>query len=172
MSDVYVAASSIAGKGIFGGRAFRADERILRIDDSRVVDDNHPLDPSRGEDEEHLDYLPDNTMVAMQAPEKFLNHSCEPNTYIRTEQDGRYLLAMRDAQAGEELLFDYALNAIGGMDWECCCGAPACRGLHPCDFFALPVSVQRRYVPYLDPWFVRVHGARIAECVGDEKMGG
>ncbi|MBD3243732.1 MAG: SET domain-containing protein-lysine N-methyltransferase [Chitinivibrionales bacterium] len=165
MKNIHIARSLIEGKGVFASEPIDAHETILEIDDNRVVNELNPLVPALGEDEQHCDFLPDDTMVAMQAPEKFLNHCCEPNTYIRTYQGNRFLLAMRRLERGEELLFDYAMNAVGGGEWECRCGAECCRGVHRCDFFALPKELRRAYLPYLDPWFVQEYADRLAESL-------
>jgi hypothetical protein len=68
----------------------------LRIDDSRVVTDEHPLDERRGEYARHCDYLAGGKVVLMQPPERYINHSCDPNTFVRTVDGGRYVLARRD----------------------------------------------------------------------------
>jgi hypothetical protein len=140
---------------------------VLHIDDSRVVDDQNPLRPEDGELLAHRDFLPDGTVVLMESPERYINHSCSPNCYVYSADRERYLLTMRDVGAGEELLIDYALNAVGGEVWECRCGAVQCRGLHQCDFFALPAEIQREYLPYLDPWFAGVHAWRIRKLLAE-----
>ena len=53
VADVEVRGSPIHGKGVFSMRGFDPGETILVIDDSRVVDDAHPLDASKGEFEHH-----------------------------------------------------------------------------------------------------------------------
>lgn len=54
----------------------------------------------------------------------FLNHSCEPNTYVN---DDWLLVAMKGISKGEELTMDY-----GTVDWfdygfRCNCNSPGCR---------------------------------------------
>ena len=49
MKDVIVAGSKIHGIGVLAVRDFDAGETVLIIDDSRVVDDEHPLLPELGE---------------------------------------------------------------------------------------------------------------------------
>jgi len=43
---VRVGRSRISGLGVFAGRRFQSGETVLLLDDSRVVDDEHPLDSS------------------------------------------------------------------------------------------------------------------------------
>ncbi|MDP2959157.1 MAG: SET domain-containing protein-lysine N-methyltransferase [Longimicrobiales bacterium] len=57
---------------------------------------------------------------------RFLNHSCEPNAFLR----GLTLMALEDIPAGAEITFDYNTT-----EWEmahpfaCLCGTPACVGV-------------------------------------------
>lgn len=164
-SRVTLLPSAIEGYGVFVTQSVPRGAVLLRLDDSRVVNAEHPLRPEAGELERHRDFLPDGTVVLMQSPERYINHSCDPNCYIYSACRERYLLAKRDLAAGDEIFTDYALNAIDGDEWECRCGAPICRGLHKCDFFCLPLQVQCENLPYLDPWFAAVHAARIQQLL-------
>ena len=162
-----VAASPIQGQGVFAIEAIDRGAVILRLDDSRVVDDTHPLRPEDGESSIHCDYLPDGTVTLMRSPECYINHCCEPNSYIYSAGRKRFLLAMRDIAAGEEILMDYALNAVDGDEWKCRCGVADCRGYHRCDFFTLSPQLQREYLPWLDPWFAEIHAARIQRLLAN-----
>ncbi len=84
-------------------RAFQRGSVLLRLDDSRVIDAEHPLRPEEGEFERHRDFLPDGTVVLMQSPERYINHSCDPNCYVYSAHHERFLLAMCDLAAGEEI---------------------------------------------------------------------
>jgi|SRR5215831_1238252 len=160
-SRVLIFPSPIQGYGVFLTEAVPRGSVLLHLDDSRVVDAEHPLRSEAGELEHHRDFLPDGTVVLMRSPERYINHSCDPNCYVYSAHRERFVLAKRDLAAGEEILVDYALNAVEGDEWECTCGAPRCRGLHKCDFFCLPFEVQRENLPYLDPWFSALHAGRI-----------
>ncbi len=162
MSKVEVRESRIKGTGVFATRPIGRGEVILPIDDSMVINEDDPVLGSLiGAEPDHCDYLPDGTVVLMQEPERYINHSCAPNVHTFTVDKNRFLLAMRDISAGEELVFDYALGEVGG-DWlDCRCGAPSCRGRHRSDFFTLPRAQQLEYLPYLSSDFVRVHRLRI-----------
>ena len=165
MNKVVVKKSLLHGQGVFSTANIDRCEVIHRIDDTRVVDEDHPLRPELGEDPIHRDWLPDGTTVLMQKPAGFFNHSCDPNVFVYSIDRQRFVLAMRDIRPREELFFDYSLNAVDGDVWECHCGAPTCRRRHKCDFFFLPESRQREYLPFLDPWFVEVHRPRIRDLL-------
>lgn len=57
---------------------------------------------------------------------RFLNHSCEPNAFLR----GLTLVALDDIPEGAEITFDYNTT-----EWDmahpfaCVCGTPACVGV-------------------------------------------
>ena len=154
---VYTADSPIHGTGVFSSARLSPGEVVLRIDDSRVVTDAEPLDPAKGEFEHHCDYLADGRVVLMRHPERSINHSCDPNTYIRTIAGDRYVVALRPIRPGEEITYDYCVNGDGDTAWECSCGSPACRKHHLSGFFHLPEDVQARYLALLEDWFVAEH---------------
>jgi len=79
----------------------------------------------------------------------FFNHSCDPNAGIK----GQILLvAMKDIEPDEEIVFDYAmcLHRVEGREYtvECLCGGRNCRKLVTVDDWTLP-ELQKRY----DGWF-------------------
>jgi hypothetical protein len=127
---------------------------VLRIDDSRVVTPEAPLDPAQGEFEHHCDYLGSRGTVLMRWPERHINHSCDPNTYVRTLAGQRYVFALRPIAAGEEITYDYCVNGYGDTLWDCDCGAPRCQRRIHSDFFHLPLKRQIEYLPLLDLWYV------------------
>lgn len=58
---------------------------------------------------------------------RFINHSCEPNTFMRRTKDRAEFYALRDIAKGEELTVDYGESHHEGR-LRCRCGSPACRG--------------------------------------------
>jgi uncharacterized protein len=163
---VEVKDSGIRGKGVFAARRIAAGDAILRIDDSVVVTKDDPtLGPLIGGEPDHCDYLPDGTVILMQEPERYINHSCEPNVYCYAAGTERFVLAMHGIPAGDELAFDYAIGEVDG-DWlDCRCGARTCRGRHRSDFFALSEAKQLEYLPYLSFPFAEMHRQRIIELL-------
>jgi len=162
MNDVTVESSSIEGVGVFATRPFGRAETVLVIDTSRVVDDARPLRSEHGERDEHTTLLGDGRRVLLPSPERHLNHSCDPNAYLRTVDGELRVVARRPIDAGEEITLDYLINTHGGSRWRCDCGADRCRGLLEASFFDLPLALQREYLPLLEAWFVERHPERIA----------
>ena len=161
MADVLVSESKIHGLGVFATRDFAEGETILIIDDSRVVDDQHPLRPDAGEHNYHCDYLAGGKVVLMRSPERHINSSCDPNTFVKTINEVRSVMARRAIQAGEELTYDYIIDCHGGIVWQCSCGAVRCRGTIVSSFFELSVEQQKEYLPLLSEWFIREHRGEI-----------
>ena len=157
MVRVYTAESPIHGTGVFSLARLSPGQVVLRIDDTRVVTDAEPLDPEEGEFDHHCDYLAGGVVVLMRHPERSINHRCDPNTYIRTIAEDRYVVALREIGPGEEITYDYCLNGDGDTPWECACGSPSCRMHLLSGFFHLPEEVQARYLALLENWFVAEH---------------
>jgi SET domain-containing protein len=58
----------------------------------------------------------------------YLNHSCAPNCETEEDEDEHvWIRAIRDIEAGEELVYDYYLYD-GEGEAPCTCGAKQCRG--------------------------------------------
>ena len=160
---VFTSPSAIHGTGVFASMPRLPGEIVLRVDDSRVVTEEWPLDPKKGEVEYHCDYLASGKTVLMQPPERFINHSCDPNTYTRSIGSDRYVVALRELRIGDEITYDYCLNSEGETEWNCHCGSTKCRQRHLSGFFHLPVDVQIRYFALLEPWYLEEHRAEIEE---------
>jgi hypothetical protein len=154
-----VRVSRIDGQGVFAETPFLAGQTVLEIDDSRIVDELHPLGP--GDDSRHCDYLARGTVVLMQPPERYINHCCQPNTYVKTVNGNRLVIALRDLAAGEEITYDYCINSGGDTVWTCHCGAERCRHTIHSDFFHLPLELQLEYLPLLDGWFREERAAEV-----------
>lgn len=159
---VEVKPSGIEGLGLFACRAFDPGEQIHRINAVREITAEAPLREDMGERFDHCDY-PDGKVVLIGFPSRHLNHSCDPNAYLRYETDACYVLARRRIGPGEEVTIDYSVNISGGTAWPCHCGARRCLGTVVGDFFLLPPEVQREYRPLLADWFVRRHADRLVE---------
>jgi uncharacterized protein len=57
----------------------------------------------------------------------YLNHSCEPNCEVDELKNRVWILALRNINPGEELLWDYSLYDDDDPA-PCHCGSPKCRG--------------------------------------------
>lgn len=81
----------------------------------------------------------------------YMNHSCEPNCLI----SGKYLVAGRAVNVGEELTFDYSTDVDwSGFSMRCRCGSPDCRKTARAYRF-LPARVKRVYGRNVAPFILR-----------------
>lgn len=58
---------------------------------------------------------------------QFINHSCDPNLFVRRLRNHLLLLSRRRIRRGEELFSDYAYRK-NIPKVPCRCGSPSCRG--------------------------------------------
>jgi len=85
-------------------------------------------------------------------PNDCFNHSCDPNLGF-FGQIG--LVALRDIQAGEELMFDYAMSDGSPYDeFKCFCGSANCRGKITGNDWKLP-ELWGKYKGYFSPYLAR-----------------
>ncbi|MCI0551891.1 MAG: SET domain-containing protein-lysine N-methyltransferase [Anaerolineae bacterium] len=167
MRKVVVKESPINGLGVFALEDISKGEAVLAIDDSRVVTPENPLDTSKGELEYHCDYIADRVTL-MQYPERHINHSCDPNTFVRTIHRIRYVFALRPIFALEEIAYDYCINGFGDVIWECNCESTRCRKTIHSDFFHLPYDLQVEYLPLLDDWYIGEYKQKVQELLKKE----
>ena len=59
-------------------------------------------------------------------PFEFINHSCNPNVFIRIAYNRAEFYAKRNIQVGEELTCDYGDSHHDGS-LACRCGSPQCK---------------------------------------------
>ena len=121
--------SKIDGKGCFAVTFFPKGRKIAEYAGERItagegerrlstrrkhricaLDDGWSLDGSRGGNGTH-----------------YLNHSCDPNAYMRTTRGHLIFMALRDILPGEEITCDY-ISTYHPDDYRCRCKSPKCRG--------------------------------------------
>ncbi|HUE97987.1 MAG TPA: SET domain-containing protein-lysine N-methyltransferase [Anaerolineales bacterium] len=167
MTKVVVKESPINGLGVFSLGNILNGEVVLAMDDSRIVTPEFPLDVVKGEFEYHCDYFVDR-VVLMKYPERHINHSCDPNTFVRTVNGIRYVFALRLISDLEEITYDYCINGFGDTLWECDCGSSRCRKAIHSDFFHLPYDLQIEYLPLLDDWYLEEHQEKVQKLLENE----
>jgi SET domain-containing protein len=57
----------------------------------------------------------------------YINHSCEPNAYMKILYGHILFIALRDIETGEEITIDYE-STLHSNRKRCICRAPSCRG--------------------------------------------
>ena len=127
--------SLIEGKGLFARRAIRKGE-IVAIKGGHVYDERGLAKIKSKIAASYVQiadgfYIGAATAAEVKKNKIFINHSCRPNVGIR----GQIIcVALRDIRAGEELTYDYNIDAGEPITpavkrrWPCRCGGQNCRG--------------------------------------------
>jgi uncharacterized protein len=125
---MYVARSRIVGRGLFAGSRIRARAKIGEFEGERVSL-REARRRARGRDIIAIVELEDFALDATDSRRgfRFINHSCQPNTFTRITDTRAEFYALRDIAKGEELTVDYEESHHNGK-LPCRCGAPNCRG--------------------------------------------
>ena len=138
LSGLRVARSSIHGYGVITTRPFARGEILVEGDGVQYsedddFDDTYALvlpgwDATGGDDDDapqvYFDLI-DQT--------RWINHACDPNTYVDTDWDEAtksaraWWTATRTIEPGEELTYDYEFSAECAE--PCACGCKTCRGV-------------------------------------------
>lgn len=76
----------------------------------------------------------------------FINHSCDPNAYIKKENEKLYIIAIKLIHSGEEITIDYSTIMAPDDEWNlsCNCGSKICRNKVE-KFMNLPKNIQKKY---------------------------
>jgi SET domain-containing protein len=121
--------SDINGKGCFATRRFPRGKMIAEYTGEKItdaeatrrarrrrvlricaIDSRWSLDGSRGGNGTH-----------------YINHSCQPNSFMKILYGHIQFYALRDIHPGEEITIDYEYTLHPDTK-RCFCGAPNCRG--------------------------------------------
>ncbi len=121
MKYVIIKSSKIQGKGVFATRNFKKGETVIKWDIS------YPLTKKEFESlsqtqKQYVTYTKRKYLL-MQAPAKYINHSCEPNTTSKNFCD----VAARNIKKGEEITTNYLEDAPKGFSMQCHCGSKKCK---------------------------------------------
>jgi hypothetical protein len=128
------------GLGVFARHAIGAGELILPIS-GPIID--FAETKRRGPKECMAIQIGPNRYFDTRPPAVFVNHSCDPNAGIKQD---RFLVALRNIRAGEEICFDYSTTMEEqSFTMECGCGSPLCRKVIR-DFSTLPAATRARYI--------------------------
>ena len=119
--SVIIKKSKIQGKGVFAGSNFRKGDVVMKWDASMMLS-------KKGSQKVPIRYrkylvLYKGKFIVSQSPEKYLNHSCNPNTKEGNLCD----IAIRSIKRGEELTTDYSIDAKDYLKMKCNCKSEKCK---------------------------------------------
>jgi hypothetical protein len=127
--------SGVHGRGVYAMQFIAKGRRIIEYTGERVSWERAPDDAN---DPHTFNFGLENGDVIN--PEiggndaRWINHSCNPNCEAIEEDDRIFIYAMRNIEAGEELLYDYRMEIdepitdAAKKKFACHCGASNCRG--------------------------------------------
>jgi uncharacterized protein len=119
--------SPIHSAGVFTTARIRKGMRVVEYNGPRIT----PEEADRlydGAPRTYLYGLEDGkSVIDGEGLGAYLNHSCDPNCEIDEVKGHVWLFALRDIDAGEELVWDYNLYDDDDPA-PCHCGSPKCRG--------------------------------------------
>jgi len=124
-----VRSSLIHAAGVYTTEAIKNGTHIVEYDGPRMSPDAAET-LYDGRDLTYLYGLSDGkTIINGTSIAAFINHSCDPNCESDEIGDRVYIIALREIEAGEELVYDYCLYDGEPDDpAPCHCGAKSCRG--------------------------------------------
>lgn len=119
MSDLLIKKSKIQGKGVFAGRVFEKGEVVLKWK-PKILKLSEMKNLSAKE-KHYLYKAGKNKYFLEQPPERYVNHSCNPNTRVKNYCD----VAIRNIRRGEEIT-SYYKKASLPLGFVCNCGRKNC----------------------------------------------
>lgn len=122
MRNVIIKKSKIHGKGVFAARNFKKEEIVLQWKPKRILTKKQALRLSLKE-KIYISRISKNRYALMGLPERYVNHSCEANTYSKNGFDK----AKRAIKKGEEITADYTKEDIL-FGFKCRCKNKTCKG--------------------------------------------
>jgi hypothetical protein len=128
------------GFGAFATRGIKKGEYIYTFEGIPV---SFEQSVAFGKDECYSLQIGKREYIHLDAPGKYINHSCDPNCGVTPELE---LIALKNIEPGEQLFFDYSTTMLE-RHWTmpCKCGSYNCRGIIK-DFDFLPGALQQHYI--------------------------
>ena len=124
MVDTIIKNSKTAGKGVFAARDFKKGEVILEWKSKQILTQDQ-VDQLPASEKHYVSTYTKNEYLLQQSPEKYVNHSCNPNTRVENRCD----VAIKDIKKGEEITSDYSKDNDGTqVQFKCNCGSKDCKG--------------------------------------------
>ena len=148
VSKIVVKKSGIDRKGVFATKDIKKGE-VVNVWHPKQIIFEEDMNKLPKDEQNHTTPTGDGKYMVMGIPERYVNHSCDPNTYVKNKKD----MALKDIKKGEEITSDYSISGIDDWKMDCLCGSKNCRKIVYGDFFKLPIEMQRKYIPYLEDWF-------------------
>ena len=122
--DVIVKESKIHGRGVFANKDFKKGETVIKYNLKPLTEQEFR---NLSESEKHFTSFEGGKYWLFSPPERYVNHSCEPNTNPNLKE--KYDFAIRDIKKGEEITSDYTKDDVPNLNMKCNCGSKSCKGV-------------------------------------------
>jgi uncharacterized protein len=119
--SVIIKNSKIQGKGVFANSNFRKGDTVMKWDASVILTGKEAKKVPKRYQKYLVFYK--GRYILSQSPEKYLNHSCEPNTREGNLCD----IAIKNIKKGEEITTDYSIELPPHYKMKCTCKSKECR---------------------------------------------
>jgi uncharacterized protein len=120
---------SYAGLGLFAGKSFKKDERIIEYIGERIS-----AEEANKRGGKYLFEVSSRTTIdgsARSNVARYINHSCDPNCEAIDNKGRIFIHAMRAIESGEELTYDYGEEYFRELLLPIGCKCPSCRSGNP-----------------------------------------
>jgi uncharacterized protein len=128
--DFQVKRSRIQGRGLFALAAVPARRKLGELGGERISKrEARRRARAAGESIKIVEFVDGTALDATRrgGPFGYVNHSCEPNAFMRRHRGRVEFYALRPIEAGEEVTCDYGETHHDGR-LPCRCGSQRCRG--------------------------------------------
>jgi hypothetical protein len=116
------------GEGLVAAKPYRARKRIIRIT-GKVVSARFVTGTGGSFADNCFRFGPETYLDPGDGAGAYLNHSCEPNAYVRKSNNRLFLVAIESIRSEDQIVIDYS-TTLGDDDiWtmRCNCGSIRCR---------------------------------------------
>jgi SET domain-containing protein len=142
--NVCFKASPIHGVGTFARTRLNKGTRVIEYTGEKI--DKRESNRRCESGNEYIFYLNEQFDLDGNAewnPARCINHSCSPNCDAGLTEDGIWIVANRNVDAGEEITFNYGYDLQNVRDHPCHCGSPNCVGWIVAEEFFAQVRANR-----------------------------
>lgn len=162
MKNFVIKKSRIKGKGVFTNKDIKKGEKIFNFSLNILRKySSEEIKRIKKINKEHLDYVGNGKYVVDYSTASYMNHSCNPNCYVKIVNNyERYVYALRNIAKGEELAHDYTATSIdqfggkGFWKFKCNCKSKNCRKMIHGDFLKMPKNWQIKFYKHL-PYYIK-----------------
>lgn len=121
MKDIIIKKSKINGRGIFANKDFKKGEIVIQWKIGKVFTKKE-IESLPKDKQKYKNHIGRNKYIIANPPEGLVNHSCDPNTFVKNNSD----VALRDIKRGEEIVSDYTKEGAA-TSFVCNCGKKNCK---------------------------------------------